>query len=208
MATIFLDLDGTLVDPYPGISACFIHALEAMGLPAPPRDSLRWVVGPALIDSFRQAGVDDPDRALQLYRARYAKTGLFEADVYDRIPAALAALRQAGHVLHLATAKPHVYARRITAHFGLDRFLSQQYGPELDGTRNDKGALLAHALAELGTDAAQCFMVGDRHHDTDAARAVAMRSVAVCWGFGEPGEWRQADAICETPSALAAYFST
>ncbi|HHB81605.1 MAG TPA: HAD family hydrolase, partial [Aliiroseovarius sp.] len=81
MAVIFLDLDGTLIDPYPGISACFIHALEAMGLPTPARESLSWVVGPALIDSFRQAGVDDAERALTLYRERYAQNGLFEADV-------------------------------------------------------------------------------------------------------------------------------
>ena len=203
MAVVFLDLDGTLIDPYPGISACFIHAMQAMGLPAPARDSLRWVVGPALVDSFRKAGVSDPEMALGLYRQRYAERGLFEAHVYKGIPEALAALRDAGHVLHLATAKPHVYARRITAHFGLDQYLDQQFGPELDGTRNDKGALLAHALQHLGVAAEDCMMVGDRHHDHDAARAVGMRSAAVQWGFGVAEEWQQADLVCTNPEDLA-----
>ncbi len=203
MTVIFLDLDGTLIDPYPGISACFIHALEAMGLPAPAPDSLGWVVGPALIDSFARAGVGDAERALALYRQCYARTGLFEARVYRGIPEALAQLQAAGHILHLATAKPHVYARRITAHFGLADFLDRQFGPELDGTRNDKGALLAHALKQLGADPADCLMVGDRHHDFDAARAVGMGSVAVRWGFGEAREWRQAGALCDTPGDLA-----
>ncbi len=203
MATLFLDLDGTLIDPYPGISACFIHAMQAMDLPAPAADSLRWVVGPALIDSFARAGVAAPEEALAHYRARYGAVGLFEAEVYPGIPEALATLRAAGHQLHLATAKPHVFARRITAHFGLDQYLDQQFGPELDGTRNDKGALLAHALAQLSLEADSCRMVGDRHHDYDAARAVGMGSVAVSWGFGDADEWRQADALCDTPGDLA-----
>ena len=207
MATFFLDLDGTLINPYPGISASFIHAMRAMGLPAPAQDSLRWVVGPALIDSFARLGVADPQRALAHYRERYAETGLYEAQVYAGIPETLAALKRAGHVLHLATAKPHVYARRITARFQLDRFLDHQFGPELDGTRNDKGALLAHALAQLGERAANCIMIGDRHHDYNAARAVGMKSVAICWGFGEADEWAQADAMCKTPRDLGALLA-
>lgn len=204
MAAIFLDLDGTLADPYPGIHRSFAHALAALGLPAPAPDSLRWVVGPPLIASFARAGVPDPEAALALYRARYSKVGLYEAAPYPGIAEALAALKAAGHSLYLATAKPHVYARRVTAHFGLDGFLTRQYGPELDGTRGDKGALLAHALEELGLDGQSCVMVGDRLHDVDAARAVGMAALAVTWGFGAAAEWAQADAICRAPNDLPA----
>ncbi|WP_095587685.1 HAD-IA family hydrolase [Actibacterium ureilyticum] len=196
MTTVFLDLDGTLTDPRAGIAACINHALERLGLPTRAPDSLDWAIGPALIDSFARLGAPDPQAALVLYRERYSTVGLLENTPYDGIETALAALRDAGRTLHLATAKPHVYARRITAHFGLDRFLDQQFGPELDGTRNDKGALLAHALQQLGLDAADCLMVGDRHHDIDAARAVGMRCIGVDWGYGPPTELDQADARC------------
>ena len=203
MANIFLDLDGTLIDPAPGITRSFIHTLTTLGLKAPAPEDLTWVIGPALIDSFARVGAPDPAAALEVYRAQYSKAGLFEARVYDGISEALRGLSDAGHVLYLATAKPHVYARRITAHFGLDEYLTGQFGPELDGTRNDKGALLAHALGGLGLTADSCVMVGDRHHDYDAARAVAMPSIAVTWGFGNAVERAGAGFVCESPAGLA-----
>jgi len=202
MKTVFLDLDGTLTDAGPGIIRSVIHALDTLGIAAPPEAALGWVVGPALLDSFAKLGVDDPHEALRLYRERYQVTGLFENAVYPGIPQALEAM-QTRYRLCLATAKPHVYATRVTAHFRLDSHLEAQFGPELDGTRNDKGALLAHALETLGREAADCLMVGDRHHDFDAARAVGMPSLGVAWGYGSAEELARATGRVDRPQALA-----
>ena len=199
---IFLDLDGTLTDPKPGITKSFIYALEKLGLPAPTPDDLEWVIGPALLDSFAKLNVTDPQVAVDLYRERYTDVGLFENRVYDGIPELLLGLRDAGYTMCLATAKPHIYARKITAHFGLAQYLTHEFGPELDGTRNNKGELLAYALDLTGYDVKNSIMIGDRHHDIDAARAVGMKSIGVIWGFGANDELAQADAICETRAAL------
>lgn len=202
MKTVFLDLDGTLTDPKTGITKSFIHALEKLGLPAPRMDDLEWVIGPSLMDSFTCMQVSDPLLAIDLYRERYTSVGLFENSLYSGIIPALEQLQGANYRMCLATAKPHVYARKITAHFGLDRFLDHEFGPELDGTRNNKGDLLAHALERTGIDPVQSVMVGDRHHDYDAARAVGMKAVAVTWGYGSAGEWATADVVCEVPQDL------
>lgn len=202
MTTVFLDLDGTLTDPGEGIIRSVRHALETLGLEAPPEESLGWLIGPPLLDSFRRLGVRDPQAALVLYRKRYSTVGLFENRLYSGIPEALNALVQAGHSLCLATAKPHVFARRITGHFGLDAFLDHQFGPELDGTNGDKAALLAHALETIGARPGHCVMVGDRVHDFFAAEAVGIRSIAAAWGYGEPAEFRHADAVCASPQAM------
>ncbi|PHQ96614.1 MAG: HAD family hydrolase [Marinosulfonomonas sp.] len=204
MKTVFLDLDGTLTDPKPGITKSFIYALENLGLPTPAPDDLEWVIGPALLDSFARLQVDDPQIAVDLYRECYTRDGLFENRVYDGIPDLLSGLRDAGYTMCLATAKPHAYARKITAHFGLAEYLTHEFGPELDGTRNNKGDLLAYALDLTGYDAHNSIMIGDRHHDIDAARAVGMKSVGVTWGYGSLDELSAADAICQTPAALAA----
>ena len=74
------------------------------------------------------------------------------------------ALLADGHRLYLATAKPHVAARKITAHFDLAPRFTAEFGPELDGTRNWKGDLLAFALAETGERAETSVMIGDREH--------------------------------------------
>lgn len=205
---VFLDLDGTLTDPRQGITRSVVYALEEMDLPVPDPDSLTWMIGPALIDSFAKLGADDPERALAFYRKRYADVGLFENSVYAGIPDALRVLQRRGFELNLATAKPHVYARRITDRFDLSGFLTNQYGPELDGTRNDKGELLAHALSLTGTDPKQSVMVGDRIHDINAARSVGMRSIAVTWGYGSAEETAQADILCESPGDLPAIIAS
>ena len=207
MGHVFLDLDGTLTDPKPGITLSVIHALTEMGVAAPDPDDLEWVIGPALVDSFARLGVEDVQAALGHYRARYTDVGLFENTPYVGVVDMLKGLQGAGYALHVATAKPHAYARRITAHFGLADFMTHEFGPELDGTRNNKGELLAHALEVTGADPAQSVMVGDRHHDYDAARFVGMKAVAVTWGYGNDREWQAADAICHDIGDLPAVIA-
>jgi phosphoglycolate phosphatase len=202
VSAVFLDLDGTLTDSREGIIASVAHAMRCVGVALPQDDPLNWVIGPPLIDSFARLGAPDPQIALDHYRDRYTDQGLFENRVYDGVLAALEAMRDAGHHLYLATAKPHAYATRITAHFGLAAFMSDEFGPEMDGTRNNKADLLAHALAKTGIDPARAVMVGDRHHDFDAARAVNMPSIAVMWGYGSADELAQADHSCAAPGDL------
>ncbi|MBD3679167.1 MAG: HAD hydrolase-like protein [Rhodobacteraceae bacterium] len=200
--TVFLDLDGTLTDSKPGIIGSVRHAMEMVGEPVPHPDAIDWVIGPPLLDSFRKLGVPDPDLALSHYRDRYTTTGLLENRVYDGVPEVLVALREAGHGLCVATAKPHAYARRITAHFDLARHFDHEFGPELDGTRGHKADLLAHALEVTGVDPARSVMIGDRHHDIDAARAVGMAAIGVRWGYGDAAELAHADAHCDTPAEI------
>lgn len=199
---IFLDLDGTLSDPAPGITRSVAYALRGLGLPVPPLNELTWVIGPALLDSFAKMGAPDPHAALKLYRARYTDVGLFENSVYPGIIKALHQIRARGFPMFLATAKPHEYATRITGRFGLAKYLEDQFGPELDGTRNDKSELLAFALEKISASAANSVMVGDRVHDFTAAKNVGMPCIGVSWGYGTRRELAMADVICDAPKDL------
>lgn len=196
---VFIDLDGTLTDPAEGILGAVRNALIAVGVTPP--DDLDWVIGPSLLDSFTQLGAPDPKAALALYRAEYGAGGLFRARVYDGVLPALA--RLAGlSPLYLATAKPHIFARQITSHFGLDAFFAHQFGPELDGTHGDKADLLAHACKLLSLDPSRAIMVGDRGVDMSAARANGMAFIGVSWGYGRAGELDGADTVCHAPGDL------
>ena len=151
MKTVLFDLDGTLTDPREGITRSLAYALERMGVAAPPPESLTFAIGPPLRASLaRLLGDDDPavvERALALYRERFADVGLFENAPYAGIEEALQAACAAGATLFVATSKPQVYAERILRHFGLDAHFTAIHGCELDGTREDKRELLEHLLA-------------------------------------------------------------
>lgn len=204
---LFFDLDGTLTDPFEGITRSILFALQALSLPLPPADDLRWCIGPPLLDSFAALGADDPDKALNLYRSRYTRVGLYENSVYPGVITTLRQLTSTGNRLFLMTAKPHEYARIITQHFGIAPFLAEEFGPELDGTRNDKADLLAYALERTGSQADASVMIGDRRHDHIAAKANGVASVAALWGYGTPEEHVLATATCadiaDLPAVLA-----
>jgi len=195
---LFFDLDGTLTDPFEGITGSILFALRELGLPEPEARSLGWAIGPALVDTFARLGVPDPEQALALYRQRYTKTGLFENGLYPDVLDVLAIFGKAGHRMFLMTAKPHTYATRITAHYGIAPFMTLEFGPELDGTRNDKAELLSWAMAQTGTNPADALMIGDRAGDFRAARLNDMQSVAARWGYGNAEEYAQADHACDS----------
>lgn len=204
---VFLDLDGTLTDPKPGIVKSIRHALEGMGAKSiASEDELTWCIGPPLQQSFASLlSTSDKaaiDRAMSLYRERFGAIGLFENKVYAEVPAMLEALEAAGHRLYVATSKPLVYATRIVAHFGLARHFARVFGAELDGTRGDKADLLRYAMAETKAEPRSAVMIGDRVHDAIGAKAVGMRCLLVAWGYGTPGEIATApsDGICATPA--------
>lgn len=202
MIAVFLDLDGTLMDSRPGIEAALRHAFVSIDRPDLAEMDLKPLIGPPFKDSFPKFGITDINAALEAYRHFYDAGAMFEASPYDGVIDALHEMHGQDLRLYLATAKPHVSARKITKHFGISSYLLHEFGPELDGTRDWKGDLLAHALEVTGENPENSVMVGDRHHDMAAAEEVGMPAIAVTWGYGHSEEWKTAEAIIDHPSSL------
>lgn len=185
---IYFDLDGTLTDPFEGISNCIACAMERLGHARPADDRLRRFIGPPLLETFEELlGRRLAPRALDYYRERFGDIGWRENAVYPGIRESLGAIGGAGHRCYVATTKPHVFARRILEHFDLSRFFKDVYGSELDGTRTDKTALLRYAAGHR-TGARESVMIGDRRYDVVAARNNGFRVIGVTWGYGTKDE--------------------
>jgi phosphoglycolate phosphatase len=203
---VLLDLDGTLTDPALGITNCIAYALERLDVAAPAVHDLHFAIGPPLRGTFATLlGNDDTaliERAMGFYRERFAEVGLFENLIYEGVPEMLVALNTRNFRVLLATAKPHVYARRILAHFDIHAAFEGIYGSELDGVRQHKGELLAYLFTCEGINPQSAVMVGDRHHDIDAARANGCRAIGVTYGYGRTEELAHADQLCGSPAHL------
>jgi D-glycero-D-manno-heptose 1,7-bisphosphate phosphatase len=69
--------------------------------------------------------------------------------------------------------------------------------------RKPRPGLIRRAAAELGLDLAQCWMVGDRHSDTELARNAGVRSAFVLTGYGRGELEHQSDGWRHRPDLVA-----
>lgn len=194
---LLFDLDGTLTDSRPGIINSIQHSLAENGLPVPSADELLWCVGPPILETFATLVSPTPhlfERAVLKYREHYAEVGLFENGIYPEIEDTLIKLRDDGHTLHVATSKAEIFAKRIIDHFGLAPYFASVSGSGLDGTRADKGNLIAHILERESIAPANAVMIGDRRHDMIGAVKNLIPGVGALWGYGTGGELMQAGA--------------
>jgi phosphoglycolate phosphatase len=210
---VLFDLDGTLTDPREGITRCIQYALERLNRSVPDQSELEAYIGPPLRATFatilETSETALVERAVRLYRERFAGVGLFENEVYEGVPAMLVSLKAAPYRLFVATSKAEIFAAQILEHFNLSQFFDGVYGSTLDGRFDDKAELLRHLLSSESLQSSETVMVGDRKHDVIAARQNSLLALGVTYGYGSREELiaARADALCESPMALAAFLS-
>ena len=203
--TILFDLDGTLTDSGEGIINCVIYALERFGLPVPPRDALRYFVGPPLHESFVRQGVPAAraEEAVAVYRERYIPIGKFENTPYPGIHQLLQFLKEEGHTLYVATSKPEQMSIDILEHFDLAKYFDRICGATMDTSRTNKEAVIAYLIGENGRTS-NMVMVGDTKFDVIGAKAHGIPCIGVSWGYGTVAEMQEAGAaaIADTMDQL------
>lgn len=201
-STILLDLDGTITNPYIGITNGVIYAYEHLGLEVPERESLRSFIGPPLIVEFTRRGLPEEQarEAVRLYREYYGETGLFENELIPGTVEFLRELKQRGKRVCLATSKPEQFSVRILERFGIAQYFDFIGAAAMDGSRDSKLAVIQYVLGSTGASPQECLMIGDRMHDIIGAHDAGMKCAAVLVGFGSREEFAEykADYVAET----------
>ena len=189
-----LDLDGTIIDSAPGITASLAWTFDRLGRPIPSPAELLAYVGPPILDSFRDlAGmtVAEAHHALEVYRPHYLQTGVFNSSVYPGVPALLKRIHESGIPISLATSKPELPAMTALEFYGLAHHFTVITGASEDEVRSRKADVVAEALrrlASLGADTSRPVMVGDREHDVHGAAEHGVPTIFVEWGYGSVAE--------------------
>ena len=180
---VVFDLDGTLTDSGRGILTSVRRALEKMGKPVPPLETLRRFIGPPLTGSFRAfCGMTEAEAAegLRLFRERYVPVGWRENRVYPGIRPLLRELKNRGCRVYVATGKSAESAERVLRYFGLYPYLDGIAAPSPQELEADKGRL----LKSLCPDTRDTVMIGDTFGDVQAALDTGADSIAVQYGYG------------------------
>lgn len=204
---ILFDLDGTLTNPYEGITKSVQYSLAYFGIDE-KQENLKRFIGPPLTWAFKEYyGFDDETtaQAIKKYRERFSEKGIFENDLYEGIPELLDTLKNSGREIILATSKPIEFSKKIIDHFNLTKYFSFMAASTLKGERDTKAEVVKYALNEMNiTDFSQAVMIGDREHDIFGAKANNIESVGILYGFGNREEFEKAgaDYICNTVEDL------
>lgn len=192
MKNILFDLDGTLTDPFLGITHSVAYSLKSFGIEVHDLETLKPFIGPPLDVSFQEYYHMDEKRsweAVEKYREYFSTKGLFENKVYDGMEEFLQSLSD--KKLYVCTSKPEVFARKILDHFSLTPYFTEIYGASLDGKLKNKGDIIALCLKQEHLNNQDCIMVGDRQHDIVGAHQNHIPCIGVLYGYGNLEEFQQ-----------------
>ena len=209
---ILFDLDGTISDPKIGITKSVQYGLKKMNIDEPDIDKLENFIGPPLRLSFEESYGFTTEQAMQAisyYRERFEEKGMYENTVYDGIPTLLAALKEQGYILAIATSKPTVFAEEILRYFDLQHYFDFIGGSNLDETRSFKWEVIEYVMQQFEQCSSDQFiMIGDRKYDIDGAIKNGVDSIGVTYGYGSKEELQAANAtyIVHTVEELKDFF--
>lgn len=205
---ILFDLDGTIANSAPGITASLGFMFEELGRPVPSPAELVQYVGPPILDAFRDlAGMtpEESTQALAIYRLHYMDSGAVNSAVFEGVPEVLRAIHRSRVPLSLATSKPEFPAAVMLDHANLTQYFDVITGASADEVRSAKPDVIAEALVRLkriGADLSNPVMVGDRKHDVEGAATNGLPTIFVEWGYGSVEEQAGAIKVVSSPDQL------
>lgn len=206
---VLFDLDGTLNDPYEGITSCIKYALESVGIEENDPQKLRSYIGPPLRNTFSLYGFDEEkcEELVKKYREKFLVTGIHQNITYDGTIEMLKNLHEHGCKISLASCKPEKACRIILEEKGMLEFFDAVCGATEDKTLDTKPAIIGVALERLGVsenELEHVFMVGDRDMDMIGAHENKINAVGALYGYGGRDELSKAgaDYFIENPLEL------
>ncbi len=195
---VLFDLDGTLIDHFATLYACYQYALSTLGLPVPTPDTIRRSVGGSMEVTLRKL-IDERhvDAAARLWREHLARTYLDDVTLMPGAGELVRALHARGLRLGVFTNKIGENSRGICEHLGLAPHLDLVLGANDSPWRKPQPEFTRLALERLGAAAEETVLVGDSPYDLDAARVGGMRAGLVTTGTHSAAELLAAGAPSE-----------
>ncbi|MCC6133748.1 MAG: phosphoglycolate phosphatase [Candidatus Contendobacter sp.] len=215
VTAIFFDLDGTLVDSVPDLTAAVNVMLGQIGLPARDEAQVRTWVGNGMNNLIRRAltgdmaGEADPElfaRARPLYKAAYADHISVYSTLYPGARDGLTELVAAGWPLACVTNKAAEFALPLLERLDISHFFATVVGGECIPNPKPAPDSIRLCAERMGVAIASGLMVGDSLNDVGAARNAGCPVVCVPYGYNHGQDIRDAqpDAVIDSIADLIA----
>jgi phosphoglycolate phosphatase len=184
---IVFDLDGTLADTLPDLTAAANFACHRLGLPEHVPSTIRKMIGGGerkLIE--RLVGTEHQDKVaecLQLYLDYYTRHNGELSLVYPGVPGTLERLQ--GKRLAVLSNKLWRLTQQALDAMGLARFFVAVRGGGANLPLKPAPDQLLALTADMGIGPSRTLMVGDKPADIQAGRGAGAFTAAVTYGYGD-----------------------
>lgn len=191
-ALVMFDLDGTLLDSVPDLTAAVNRALGETGRPSVTLEQVRdWVgngvrvlVRRALAGSSEHAGVDDKlaEEMLQRFNQAYGGDHILST-VYPGVIEFLDTLSARAIPMAIVTNKAERFVAPLLLEKGLAGYFDRIIGGDTLPWQKPSPEPLLHVLAEAGVEPTQALFIGDSRSDVRAAAAAGVPCIALSYGY-------------------------
>ena len=231
---VAFDLDGTLVDSAPGLTAAVDNALYALELPMAGEERVVTWIGngadvliqraltwarqerAALRAAQGKPSVDHDDipqaeqqailrKLFDRYYGEVAEEGSF---LFPAVADTLGALHAKGLPLALVTNKPTPFVAPILVSLDIAKYFTVIIGGDDVKNKKPHPEPLLLVAEKLGLAPAELLFVGDSRNDIQAAKAAGCSSIGLTYGYnyGEPISLSEPDYIFDQFNELLPAF--
>jgi phosphoglycolate phosphatase len=208
LRAILFDLDGTLVDSAADLADSLNIVLRRAGLRAVDLAETRMMIGDGALKLVERGlaatGGDAADgpRLLPQFLAEYAARATAQTRLYPGARRIIEDLRSRFRMA-VVTNKPEAASRAILDALSMGSLIDVIIGGDTLAHRKPRPEPLLAALAQLDVGADEAVMVGDNHHDVEAAHAAGLPAILVTYGYCHaPPRSLGAEALIDSMSEL------
>ena len=151
-------------------------------------------------------GESDPKKLgllVDAFKRSYDNEGYALSTSYAGISEMLECLRLTGKCLHVATNKRLKPTERILQFFDWGKYFQTVYA--IDKTTPaylNKAHMIESMISNQGLQSKNCFYIGDRLEDSEAANFNKLPFIYVGWGYGVEDEQIKNHRMARTPNDL------
>ncbi len=183
---LVFDLDGTLCDSAPDISASLRRTLERMGRAPISHEKVVAAIGSGVRKLIERTTTPPIEPVMDAFMKEYAEHLLDATHLYAGVAETLDRLQARKIVL---SNKPEAMSKRVVEGLGIARHFDAVYGGDSFPVRKPDPDCWRRAVG----DASRPLMIGDSGTDVQTARNAGAAVVAVTYGYFKPGELDDAD---------------
>jgi phosphoglycolate phosphatase len=201
------DLDGTLVDALPDLTAALNRMLAARGLQPLTQADVRPMIGDGtkkLVERALAARAQPYDDATERAMvADYTDHVAAESRPYPGVNATLGRLQEAGWKFAICTNKSTAATEALLAALDIAHWFAALGCGDTFAVRKPNPGHLAGTIEAAGGTIERSLMVGDHANDIAVGKALGVPTIFASWGYGKPEMAEGASAVAERFAALA-----